>query len=206
MTKKNKILYISLMVLSIFLTIVMCLLTNEQETTISAMQAKYPPLGIIWSILAAVTVFINLEFLRKECEIEKVWFKRLIAIGSFSVVLTPFTLPESPIGFTLSFIDLHLISAVFFAATCYISLIIILISHRQKHKTEYLTMSLILSIIALVSVYEIFSMGGYITAPIEAMLLISGLVVLFVTNFVLDDKNKESETTPVLTNENYQNS
>lgn len=205
MTKKNKILYISLMVLSVLLTIVMCLLTNEKETTISAMQAKYPSLGIIWSLLAAFTVFLNLEFLRKECEIENIWFKRLIAIGSFSVILTPFTLPESPIGFTLSFIDLHLISAIFFAATCYISLIIILITHRQKHKTQYMTMSLILSIIALVSVYEIFSMGGYITAPIEAMLLISGLVALFVTNFVLDDKTEVNEKTQVLTNENYQN-
>jgi len=189
MTKRNKIIYFSFMIASIVLTMIMCFLTNNEETTISSMQAKYPLLGVIWSLIAAIAVFVNLEFLRKSSHIEKRWFKNLIGIGSFSVILTPFTLPESPIGFTLSFIDIHLLSAVFFAASCYISLMVILYSHRGKHKISYYTMSSILLVIAIVTIYSIIALGGYITAPLEALLLTAGLTVLFVTNFVIPEKD-----------------
>lgn len=176
---------------SIATTILMYSLTTEEETTISAMQVKYPVLGIIWAVAAAFAVFFNMEWLLKESEIKSKCFRVLVITGSFSVLLTPFTLEESPIGFSLPFINLHRFSAVFFAAVSYIALLTVLISRRSLNRKIYSLLSAVLIAIVLINLCGIFAMDGYVSAFMEMVLMLAGLAALLFMNFAPKKKSED---------------
>lgn len=181
--------------LSMALTVLMCCLTTPEDTTISAIQVRQPILGVLWAVASALAVYFNLNYLRKKCGIENTCFKLFLIIGSVAAILTPFTMSDSPIGFSLPFINLHRLSAIIFAIITYVALITMLFAGRKRHKVIYPVFASVLLVVGLINVYGIFALSSYISALMETCLVLVGLTVLFLVNFLLDDSAQLTETT-----------
>lgn len=188
-TKRKKLACGATIFLSMALTVLMCCLTTPDDTTISAMQVRNPILGVLWAVATALAVYLNLNYLRKKCGVENTCFQIFVIIGSAAVLLTPFTMSESPIGFSLPFMNLHRLSALVFAIVTYVALTTLLFAGRNRHKIIYPVFSGVLLIVGLVNVYGIFAPSSYtyISALMETCLVLVGLTVLFLVNFLLDD-------------------
>lgn len=123
MTRPKKLRNIALMFLSMSLTVLMCCLTTPADTTISAIQARQPVLGVAWALSTALAVLFNMGELRKKCGVQDLCFRIFLWVGSAGALLTPFTLADSPIGFTVPFVNLHRLCAVIFAVVTYVAMI-----------------------------------------------------------------------------------
>ncbi len=193
--KKEKITCVITMFLSMAFTVLMCCLTTPEDTTISAIQVRQPILGVLWAIVTSIAVYFNLNYMRKKCGIENTCFKLFLIIGSVAAFLTPFTMSESPIGFSVPFINLHRLSAIVFAIITYLALITMLFAGRSHHTVIYPVFASVLIIVGLINVYGIFAMSSYISALMETCLVLVGLTVLFLANFILDNpiQSKDSD-------------
>ena len=180
--------------LSMALTVLMCCLTTPEDTTISAIQVRQPILGVLWAVASALAVYFNLNYLRKNCGIENTCFKLFLIIGSVAAILTPFTMSDSPIGFSLPFINLHRLSAIIFAIITYVALITMLFAGRKRHKVIYPVFASVLLVVGLINVYGIFALSSYISALMETCLVLVGLTVLFLVNFLLDDSAQPKDS------------
>lgn len=76
-----------------------------------------------------------------------------------------------------------------FAIVTYVALVTLLFAGRNRHKVIYPVFSGVLLIVGLVNVYGIFAPSSYtyISALMETCLVLVGLTVLFLVNFLLDD-------------------
>ena len=133
MSRTKKIWNIALLLLSMAFTVLMCCLTTPQDTTLSAIQVRQPILGVLWALFTALATLFHMEYLRKKNGIENRCFQIFLWIGAIAALLTPFTLDESPIGFTLPFVNLHRLSAIVFAVVTYVAMITVLIAKRKTY-------------------------------------------------------------------------
>lgn len=173
--------------LAMALTVLMCCLTTPTDTTISAMQARQPILGVLWAVTTALAVFWNMDYLRQRCGVKNLCFRIFLWIGSIAALLTPFTLADSPIGFTLPFVNLHRLCAVIFAVVIYVAMVTLLLAKRRTFGSLYTVFALVLITVGGLNVYGIFALSSFISALMETCLVLVGCTVLLLANYVVPD-------------------
>ena len=70
-------------------------------------------------------------------------------------LLTPFTLADSPIGFTVPFVNLHRLCAVIFAVVTYVAMITLLLARRRTYGRIYTAFVAVLLAVGGLNVYGI---------------------------------------------------
>jgi len=187
MNRTHKLWNIALIFLSMALTVLMCCLTTPTDTTISAMQARQPVLGVAWAVITSLAVFFNMDYLCKKCGIHNLCFRIFLWIGSIAALLTPFTLSDSPIGFTVPFINLHRLCAVIFAVVIYVAMITLLLAKRKTYGKLYTIFVAVLMAVGGLNVYGIFALSSFISALMETCLLLVGFTVLLLASYVVPE-------------------
>ena len=185
MTRPKKLRNIALMFLSMSLTVLMCCLTTPADTTISAIQARQPVLGVAWALSTALAVLFNMGELRKKCGVQDLCFRIFLWVGSAGALLTPFTLADSPIGFTVPFVNLHRLCAVIFAVVTYVAMITLLLARRRTYGRIYTAFVAVLLAVGGLNVYGIFALSTFISALMETCLILVGFTVLLLANYVV---------------------
>jgi len=185
MNRTQKLRNIVLMFLAMALTVLMCCLTTPTDATISAMQARQPVLGVAWAVATSLAVFFNMDYLRKKSGVNNLCFRIFLWIGSLAALLTPFTLSDSPIGFTVPFVNLHRLCAAVFAVVIYVAMITLLLSQRKTYGKLYTIFAGVLLAVGGLNVYGIFALSSFISALMETCLILVGFTVLLLANYVV---------------------
>lgn len=185
MKKSVKVAGMILLVLAAALTALLFGLTKVRGETISDMQLRYPALGITWAVVTSFATAYNLEICRRRSGISSRLYIAVIFIGCALLILTPFTMPASAVGFTLEFIDLHLVCAVAFAATSYICLAAALFVRPSPHRAAYIVLGSCLLAVGVANVFAILSRGGRVYGTMEGVLILCGIGVLFAVNYAV---------------------
>ncbi len=180
---------IVLIFLSMALTILMCCLTTPMDTTISAIQARQPVLGVAWAVVTSAAVFFNMDCLRKKCGVHNLCFRIFLWIGAVAALMTPFTLRDSPIGFTVPFVDLHRLFAVVFAVVTYVAMITLLLTKRKAYGRLYSVFAAVLIAVGGLNVYGIFALSSFISALMETCLILVGFAILLLANYVVPERS-----------------
>lgn len=196
MTQGEKRRNIVLLFLSAALTILMCCLTTPQDATISAMQARIPVLGVAWGVTTALAVYFNMDYLRKKSGVDNLCFRIFLWVGSIAALLTPFTLGDSPIGFTVPFVNLHRLCAVLFAVVIYVAMITLLLARRKACGRLYALFVVVLAAVGGVNVYGMFALSSFISALMETCLILVGFTVLLLANYVVPKPAEAEKDSP----------
>ena len=191
MKRTRKLWNIALVFFSMALTVLMCCLTTPNDTTISAMQARQPILGVAWAVITSLAVFFNMDYLRKKSGVNNLCFRIFLWIGSIAALLTPFTLENSPIGFTVPFINLHRLCAVIFAVVVYVAMITLLLYKHKTYGKLYLIFAVVLLAVGVLNVYGIFALSSFISALMETCLILVGFTVLLLASYVIPELPNE---------------
>lgn len=175
--------------LSWALTVLMCCLTTPDDTTISAMQVREPILGVLWAVATALAVYLNLNYLRKKCGVENTCFQIFVTIGSAAALLTPFTMSESPIGFSLPFINLHRAVCHGFrhCHLCGAGHVAVCRRNGTRSFIRFFPVCCLLWDWSMCMEYLHHLPIPIYSALMETCLVLVGLTVLFLVNFLLDD-------------------
>ena len=185
MKVSTKVIGISTLAVAALLTALLFGMTRAAGETISDMQLRYPVLGVVWAVATAFATAFNLEVCRRSSGITSKLYIAVTVLGCALLVLTPFTMPKSVVGFTLDFVDLHLVCAVAFAATSYICLAAALFVRPCRHRAAYVLLGSGLLAVGVANVFAILSRGGRVYGLMEGVLIMCGFAVLFAVNYAI---------------------
>lgn len=137
-----------------------------------------------WALSTALAVLFNMGELRKKCGVQDLCFRIFLWVGSAGALMTPFTLADSPIGFTVPFVNLHRLCAVIFAVATYVAMITLLLARRRTYGRIYTAFVAVLLAVGGLNVYGIFALSTFISALMETCLILVGFTVLLLANYV----------------------